>query len=303
MIFHKKRNRDLIVVFDYLAQSQKAGVSIRQTLNKAHDMVDTNRLRLALIDLADRVRDGKTISDGMDNYPDLFSPTLLGLCRIGEQTGQLARSFALCRDHVRWVDGYLSKVKKMIRYPVIVSVLLMIFAMLTGFAGDQIFIMILLFLTGLAGALYPRSKICRKIVNQLILLVPVIRDWVFKFELAKFARSVSFLYQSGVDIETALLDAAMGCGNDKIRNHLKLTAFRVQNGDSVHKAFTSDPFFPNMVTRMVYAGEEGGALDKTFLEVADAYDKDVTTGLDITMKIVPPVIVIFLGILFYQALA
>lgn len=291
-------NRDLIVLFNHLEQCQSAGVPIFDSLKEACNLVDHRGLSRALDDIHDRVRLGRLMSEGMDDYPKLFSKILVNLIRTGERTGELTQSFQYCKDHVSWVENYRRQIKRILRYPIIVMVLFLILEWINGGVLIQMSA-----LTGLG--LFIAYKLLRapggktrEIGDTIVLKIPMIGKWVEQYSLAKFASSFAYLFESGQDMRSSLKYASQACDNYRLRLELENVSARVKTGQSLYQAFEANGRFPSMVMRMVKAGETSGNLSKVFHEISKVYDKDVTDNLDLIMKTMPPVIIIILGLLF-----
>ena len=297
----KKLNQDLIVLFDHLEQCQRAGIPIFESLREASDMVDHRRLKWALLDLYDRVKNGQKLSDGMGAYPHFFSKITVNLVRTSEQTGELARSFHYCKKHVKRVDETRSRIKKILRYPIIVSVLLMILEFVSGGRIVISGFLTLLIALGILKLARTHFTIVWDLSDKLLLLIPGIGPWIKQYALGKFASTFAYLFQSGMSIQEALKYSADSCPNYQIRLVLEEVKDRVKNGQSVYKAFQETNYFPSFVLRMIRAGEVSGNLGNVFHEIADVYDKDTTDSMDLILKTAKPLSVIILGGLFILA--
>jgi len=78
------------------------------------------------------VRDGSSLSEAMGKHPKIFKPLYISLIKAGEDTGDLTSSYLQLEHYLKWVDAMQAKVKKATRYPMIVTlvvILVVIFMM------------------------------------------------------------------------------------------------------------------------------------------------------------------------------
>ena len=89
-----------------------------------------------------------------------------------------------------------------------------------------------------------------------------IGDTIQKIAIARFARTLSTLVSSGVDIIKALEITGQASGNVVIEDALVDVRNSVREGASIAEPLIDDPVFPPMVSQMVRIGEETGELDE-----------------------------------------
>lgn len=292
--------RDLIVLFEQLENAQAAGIPLRETLDESHNMVDCNKLRLALVHIGDKVKAGADLSDEMRACPDLFSPVIVGLVKTGEQTGDLTRSFHLCKEHVKWLENYRSQISRMIRKPVFVLAIFLILELVSGtFVVRPLLIVLALAYLFLkfGGA---RAGILKGLLDRLVLMIPGLGEWFEKFSLAQYAASFSYLYKSGMDIHVCLTQSAQACENTYVREGLEDAAQNVKNGQSLYRSFADTGRFSPTVLRLIKTGEQTGNLAHVMAEISTSFYRDVTDSMDLMMKTLPSLITIILGIMFLK---
>jgi type II secretory pathway component PulF len=67
----------------------QAGVSIIESLRVTADSVGHLGMKSAILSMCDDVEGGGQLSKSMENYPKYFSGVIIGLVRVGEETGNL----------------------------------------------------------------------------------------------------------------------------------------------------------------------------------------------------------------------
>ena len=108
-----------------------------------------------------------------------------------------------------------------------------------------------------------------------------IGDTVQKIAVARFARTLSTLVSSGVDIIKALEITGQASGNVVIEEALVDVRRRVREGSTIAQPLIENPIFPPMVSQMVRIGEETGELEKMLGKVADFYEDEVDVAIDV----------------------
>ena len=293
--------RDLIILFQHLNQCYKAGVPVKDAMQETPQLVDHKKLRFSLLDAQDRLAQGQILSEIMADYPSLFSRVLINLVKTGEHTGRLAQSFEYCTQHVSWLDTYRRQIKKMVRYPMIVTGILLVLELVTGGVFIRTTALTLLCIYLFYRILKFQShkeNFINELIDRGLLKLPVIGQWVEKFALAQFASSFGFLYKSGMDINQALDNSVKACTNAYLRLVLHEVRDRVKNGQSLYDSFAQTNAFSSTILRLVKAGEMSGDLGGMFQEIATMFIKDTTDSMDLMIKTVQPVLIIILGIMF-----
>ena len=66
-------------------------------------------------------------------------------------------------------------------------------------------------------------------------------------------------------------------------------------GGGIYFMLHKKPVIEDLVVNMVDVGEETGELDRMMYKVADYYDEEVSTLTDGLMKLIEPMLIVFLG--------
>jgi type IV pilus assembly protein PilC len=94
-------------------------------------------------------------------------------------------------------------------------------------------------------------------------------------DLAIFSRQFATMLSSGLPILRCLAILADQTQSDRLRDLLVEVRDEVEKGDSLSEALVRHKEFPPLMVSMVRAGEMGGFLDSTMLEIADSLEADV----------------------------
>jgi type IV pilus assembly protein PilC len=94
-------------------------------------------------------------------------------------------------------------------------------------------------------------------------------------DLAIFSRQFATMLSSGLPILRCLAILADQTDSDRLAGVLGEVKDEVEKGDSLSESLVRHKEFPPIMVSMVRAGEVGGFLDSTMLEVADSLEADV----------------------------
>ncbi len=70
----------------------------------------------------------------------------------------------------------------------------------------------------------------------------------------------------------------------------------VEEGKTIAEPLAETEVFPPMVVQMIGVGEQTGALDAMLTKIADFYEDEVDTAVAGLMKLIEPVMIVFLGV-------
>ncbi|MCB1844753.1 MAG: type II secretion system F family protein, partial [Halioglobus sp.] len=211
---------DVLALTRELAVLLRAGLPIDRALKVMIDMAANERLRELMDDLLGSVKSGKGFSQALLAYPREFSTFYVNMVRSGEASGRLDEVLARLSEYLTNAKTVRASVVSALIYPAILLVVavLSIIAML-GFvvpqfetlfndmgdalpvltrgviaAGDFIarygwLLLVIMLLAAYLVRGWFRSPEGRAIFDERLLNVPLFGSLVFKYEVAKFART------------------------------------------------------------------------------------------------------------------
>jgi general secretion pathway protein F len=123
----------------------------------------------------------------------------------------------------------------------------------------------------------------------------VIGDLIKKVEVARFARTLGTLLQSGVSILTALTLLKEISQNRAISRSITYVHDRLREGKSISKSLAETNIFPPLAIHMIGVGEETGRLDEMLIKVAETYEENVQTAIKRFVSLLEPLIILVMG--------
>lgn len=320
------KTKQLVVMTRQLSVLIDAGLPLLRCLNVLIAQQKPCKLRDILREIASDIQSGSTFSEALAKHPKAFDRLYVNMVRAGEVGGMLETVLSRLAVFMERRQALKRKVTTALIYPVaviffataIVTFLLVkvvpVFAGIfeefggglpapTQFlvdVGDFVMyrwwlILVIVSSTVITFKLLSKSHTIKRIIDRVILKVPLAGDLVVKVAVARFARTLGTLITSGVPILQALKITRDTIGNEVIQNAVQKVHDSIKEGETIAAPLEEAKVFPPMVVNMIDVGEETGSLDAMLMKVADIYDAEVEAAVDGMLALMEPVIIICLG--------
>ena len=279
---------DLAICYRQWATLLRAGVPLARSLAALGAQSRSAALRKSLHAIGETVRQGGTISDGMAQFPWIYTDLHRAMIRAGETTGGLDTMFGRLADSLEQEMALRRTLKRETFYPKIViagSFLLPpLFYLVLGqvHAYVQSAVMPLLSLLGIGAGLFVVQRLGsrqRRGYDALTANLPGMGGTVRMVALARFARALASLYSAGVGMPQAIRIAADVCGNAFLGGKMLRAVPGIQAGQDIADALARTGAFPPMVISMIQTGEETGELDAMMDKVAEQFEQEAAVRL------------------------
>jgi type IV pilus assembly protein PilC len=327
--------QDLILMCLHLEQLGRAGVPLLDALGDVRDSTDSAGLKNIMTGIYESVKNGSILSKAFAQYPRIFNDVFVGLIGAGEKTGNFSESFLHISDHLKWTADLQRKVKKAVRYPAALLIImtgvitvLMIFVVpkLIDFIEAQgfniplhtraliavshafvnywylIFSIPVLIVAALVIACRLSESFAYK-VDGVILSLPLFGAVVRKLNMARFTHFFGVLFNSGIDILEALQAAKNVVGNLVLKESIELMARSVSEGMSLTAAMRMSNQFPSLVVRMFKVGEDSGNITEALENVNFFYNREVNDAVDTVVGMIQPSLTVVMGALIFWVIA
>src|SRR5213593_2281455 len=143
---------------------------------------------------------------------------------------------------------------------------------------------------------YKKTYRGRRVLDGLLLRVPIIGTLLRKIAVARFCRTLATLVSSGVPILDGLEITARTSGNSIVEDAIMVTRKSVEEGKTISEPLKNTDVFPQMVAQMIAVGEHTGALDTMLSKIADFYEDEVDEATANLLALLEPLIIAFLGL-------
>ena len=323
----KITEKDITVFTRQLAVMMKAGVPLLQSFDivgRGHANASVGKL---LMDIKTDVETGSSLAQAFRKYPLYFDALFCNLVGAGEQAGILDTLLDRLATYKEKIVAIKGKIKSALFYPIsiivvalVVTAVIMIFVipvfkdLFKGFGADlpgpTLVVMAIsdwmlanwwwLFPGGGFGIWFffytwKRSVTMQRMMDRIILRVPVFGDVIRKACIARWCRTLATMFAAGVPLVESLDSVAGASGNYVYYEATKKIQAEVSTGTNLTLAMTNSQVFPSMVLQMVAIGEESGALDAMLSKVADFFEQEVDEAVESLSSLMEPMIMVILG--------
>lgn len=323
----KVSTKDLVVFTRQFSTMIDAGLPLVQCLDILSSQQENKGFKAVLTQVKADVESGSTFADALKKHPRVFDELYVNLVAAGEVGGILDTILNRLAAYIEKAMKLKSQVKGAMVYPisiivialvVIVGLLVFVIPIFAGMFADfgqalpmptQIVINMSNFLKkwwwligGSAfGIFYGFKRYYataggRKVIDELVLKLPVFGDLLRKVAVAKFTRTLGTMITSGVPIMDGLEIVAKTAGNKTIEAAIMKTRESISAGKTISEPLMQSKVFPSMVVQMISVGEATGALDNMLNKIADFYDDEVDAAVEATTALMEPALMAFLGV-------
>lgn len=149
----------------------------------------------------------------------------------------------------------------------------------------------------LSGFIYLFSRYKKTFIRGLISL-PLISLLARQIDLARFARSLYLLLNSGIPITTALELAQEVVIKKEIYEAIKHTRTMVTGGKKLSEGLKDyKGILPSIMIKIVEAGERSGSLATSMEDITEYLDYEVTSTLKTVTAMIEPLMLVGVGVL------
>lgn len=304
----------------------RAGMSLDRALGTLIQLTGDEPLAPVLADIRNRIKQGSTMADAVQQHPEVFNRFYVNLLRAGEAGGALEIVLERLAEHLDRTIEIADELKSALIYPAILIVVAFIsIFVLLGYVVPQFtemfegvgqklplatrvtmgvgeFLQSWGWLVAAAGAL--AAVIVRRQLRDadkahqwhaLLLRAPLLGGIILKIEMARFARTLATLLKNGIPLLNG-----MGIVRDTMTNRvlaagLERVASGLKEGQSLGDRLAQAEVFPLFAVQMIKVGEESGNLADILQQVATVYDRDSQITIKRALALLEPMLILLLG--------
>ena len=303
-----------------------AGLPLVQCLEILGEQEENKNFRAMINATRTDVESGASLADAMRKHPLAFDALYTNMIAAGEAGGILDVILQRLSIYIEKIVRLKSQVKSALIYPAAVITIaagvvwlilwkvIPVFAQLFSGVGSEmpwltrmviggsnfvgrfsIPMFIFLIFGFIALGRYHKTHRGRRVIDGLMLKIPIIGMLLRKIAVARFCRTLATLTSSGVPILDGLEITAKTSGNAIIEDAVMAVRKAVEEGRTLSEPLAETKVFPAMVTQMINVGEQTGALDQMLAKIADFYEEEVDTAVAGLMKLIEPMLITVLG--------
>lgn len=273
------------------------------------------------------LRKGVPLSDAMESCAPAFPTLLLAMIRSAEGTGSIDASFLRMGRYYDREHKVNQQVGNSLMYPIILSVMIVgVIAILMGFVVPQfmpmfeqmdslplptvilfavsdfvsanwvLIILVAAFLV-VGGRIALAQPAVRRQWDRMQLHAPVIGKLNQKICTARFARTLSNLYSSGVPIVATLIASRDAVGNRWIISQFDEVLDKVRAGNSLSESLALVDGFEQSMSSSIAVGEETGKLDELLATISETLDFEAEVATKRLVTLLEPIMIVIMGLI------
>ena len=322
----KFKTQDLAFCCRQLAAMLTSGLTLVKALDILSKEQPTEQARAVWQDIYENVQKGESFSESLQMYRGVFPEFLISMVSAGESSGSLDTIMQRMSDHYQKEQKMNNTIKGAMTYPIILGILciVIIIGMFTfimptfaglyespddmpaftkvmmGFSNSLVhfwYIYILVILAIVFAVTYiMKIPSTRLKWDKLIIKGPGFGPLVVKIYTARFARTLSSLYSSGIPMVECLKRSSAILGNRYIDECFENVIDEVKQGETLSASIQRTEIFDSMFCSIIFVGEEAGALDTILGKTAEYYDEEADSAVARLVSLLEPVMIIVMGV-------
>jgi len=318
--------KSLMIFTQELSTLVSAGLSIDRSLEILGDLTENRRLRETVKDILRRVEGGSSLGEALGSHPRIFSKLYVNMVKAGESGGFLETILSRLAQYLESTKEIKDQIVSVMIYPLILmivsgaSIAILVTFVIPRFAtifsdmGQAIPLPTQIILTfsqfvrgywwvgvGMIAAIYFGLKMYtqneerRWKWDRFKLRWVMVGDLIKKIEVARFARTLGTLLQSGVSILPAFNLVKEISQNQAVSRSISQVHDRLREGKGISKSLEETAIFPPLAVHMIGVGEETGRIDEMLIKVAESYEENVRTTVKRFVSLLEPMILLIMG--------
>lgn len=319
---------ELIIFCRQMHSLSKAGVPIIRAIGGLAESHRNQYFREVLLEVRSDLEGGMSMAVSLNAHPKVFGTLFISMISVGENTGQLDQAFRQLSVYLELERETRKRITQATRYPMFVLIAMgvgltvinmfvipafaKVFAQFhaqlplptrfligtSQFFQDYWWLMGLMLAGGIYGFIaWTNSDAGALRWDQIKLRLPVVGGLFERIALGRFTRTFAMMYRAGVPLLQTLSINSVSVGNRYIGRAILNMREGVERGEALTRTASASGLFTPLVLQMMAVGEEAGALDDLFIEVADFYEQEVDYDLKQLADAIEPILIVGMGVM------
>ncbi len=291
------------------------------------EQTDNKQLKNTFNEINTFLENGFTFAESISMFEHVFGSYLIQMTNIGEKSGNLDVVYADLCDYFEKEFEIRRRLKGAVIYPASLSAITVLISVyliesvlplfqsildslgaqmspitsfiisVSAFLDKYLIVFIVIIILAIVGLfVYFSSEKGRYNFDVFKARSPHFSFITKRIITARFARSLSMLLKSGLDIHYALDQSAILINNRFINEQLKIANEKIKDGEPLADALGETGVFPSLFIRMITVGEKTGNLDEMLAKTSEIYDIEAYDTIEKTTKLIEPILITVLSI-------
>ena len=317
---------DLALITRQLATLTRSGLPLDEATATVARQTEKPRIKRLILGVRAMIVEGHSLADGLGKFPHVFPDLYRATVAAGEQSGFLDAVLERLADYTEGRQQLQQRMQLALFYPIILTVMaiLVVTGLLTyvvpevvkvfentgqtlplltrimigtsDFLRDYMLVLILALVAIGSGISYVlKQPGPKRQFHKTLLKLPVVGKLVRGVNTARFARTLSILAASGVNVLDALRISAEVVSNIPMREAIEDAALRVREGAALGKSLESSGYFPPITVNLINSGEVSGKLEEMLERASTNQEQELQTTIAMLMGMLEPLLILAMG--------
>jgi general secretion pathway protein F len=321
------RRKDLLVFTHELHTLVKSGIPLDRALAVLAKLAESPALSEVIQNVLRGVKGGKSFSEALGEYPQVFPKVYVNMVHAGEVGGVLEDILGRLTTFLETSENLRSYVVSALIYPALLSAVAVgsitimtvfvvprfsavfrdmgvplplpmeILQRLSDFLNNYWWLVACaILLTSFYLNRFRNSPEGRLKWDRWILRLPLWGPVVRKIEVARFSRTLGTLLHSGVPLLQGMNIVREILSNQGIATTIEPIRNGIKKGEGIAQPMRQAGVFPPLAMHLIEVGEESGKLDAMLIQVSDVYDVEVRNAIKNLIAFFEPALILTMGI-------
>jgi general secretion pathway protein F len=320
------KDKDVMSLTYQLGVLLEAGFTLDRSLGILAGLSGKKKLRELIEDLIAQIRSGRSFSEALARFPDIFPPFYTNMVMAGEAGGFLEETITRLAAHLENAQDIKEEVRSAMIYPALLSIVggsavivlltfvvpqftkifedmgealplptVILLSISNGLVQYWWALLAVAVVAGVVLRRYLHSESGRRAWDRIRFRLPLFGKLFKETAVARFARTLGALLSSGVPLLNALQIVQGTLGSDSIAATVAAVRESARKGKGISGPLAQSEIFPPIAVHMITVGEESGKLDEMFIKIADRFDTEVRTTIKRLLSLLEPLLILIMG--------
>ncbi|MDG1494431.1 MAG: type II secretion system F family protein [Porticoccaceae bacterium] len=327
-------NFDLSLLLQQQAILIESGLPLEDALRMTIEQAETEKQRRMLQSWRSEIIEGRSFSEALRRSPYKIPESIIAGISVGEESGHLHKVLMRLAEDLETSAENRKTISRAMIYPatlistsIIVVAIMMVWVVpkitaifvssnrelplvtrlvinLSEFTQNYgLFFAVVMVALYLGFARAMRDPQRKKRWHSFMLTMPGLGRWIRMANIADWSRSLGVLLSNGVPALAALKISSSVVTNLDLRSKMEGVTEAMRQGSTLHSALQSSDIGSGFLVHMVGSGEASSELDKMLLRVSDYYSLRLNNAVEVFLKLINPILIIFMGVIILSVVA
>ena len=327
-------NWDLSLLLQQQAILIQSGLPLEEALRMTIEQAETDRQRRMVESWRSEITEGRSFSEALRRSPYKIPESIIAGVGVGEESGHLHKVLMRLAEDLESNAENRKTISRAMIYPatliatsiIVVSIMMvwvvpkitaiflsskrelpLVTRIIVGLSeftqAYGLFVLALIVALVFAFGRAMQNPARKERWHELMLNMPGMGRWIRMANISDWARSLGVLLTNGVPALAALTISSAVVSNLHLRRKFEAVTEGMRQGSSLQKALEDSQIGSGFLIHMVGSGEASSELDKMLLRVSEYYSVRLNNAVEVFLKLVNPILIIFMGMIILSVVA